>query len=76
MKIPRKGLPFLALVLSLVGVLGEPVPAQALYSRTNCFQDYATCIDKAAQLDGFWRRSVAGLDCYVDLVWCVKNVFA
>jgi hypothetical protein len=75
MKIPRKGLPFLALVFSLAGVLGEAVPAQALYSRTNCFQDYYTCMDNAAQLDGFWRRFAAGLDCYVDLAYCVRNVF-
>ena len=30
MKIPRRGLPLLALVFSLVGFLGEVVPAEAL----------------------------------------------
>jgi hypothetical protein len=76
MKIPRRGLLLLAFVFSLVGVLGEAVPAEALYSRTSCFQNYYGCMNDASQLDTFWRRAAAGMDCYLDLAACVYNVFS
>ena len=73
MKIPRRGLLLLAFVFSLVGVLGEAAPAEALASRTSCFSNYYTCMDNASQLDGFWRRAAAGGDCFVDLAICIKE---
>ena len=75
MKIPRRGLLLLAFIFSLVGFLGEAVPAEALASRTSCFQNYYRCLNDAAQLDNWWRRSAAGMDCYIDLASCVYRVF-
>jgi hypothetical protein len=40
---------------------------------SQCFQDYARCINAAANLPTFWGRTMAGLDCYVDLVGCVRR---
>jgi len=76
MKFPRRSLLLLAFVFSLVGFLGEAVPAEALASRTSCFSDYYTCMNNASELDGFWRRAAAGMDCYVDLAACVYRVFS
>jgi hypothetical protein len=73
MRIPRRGLLLLAFSFSLVGFLGEAVPAEALPSRTSCFQGYYYCMDDASQLDTFWRRAAAGMDCYVDLTTCVRD---
>ncbi len=76
MKICRRGLLLLAFIFSLVGFLGEAVPAEALASRTSCFSNYYRCMNNASELDGFWRRSAAGMDCYIDLASCVYRVFS
>jgi hypothetical protein len=73
MKIPRRGLLLLVFCFSLVGFLGEATPAEA---RSGCFQTYYDCMNDASQLDNFWRRAAAGLDCYVDLASCLYRVFS
>jgi hypothetical protein len=75
MRILRRGLPLLAFSFSLAGFLADPVTADALWSRTNCWEGFRTCVDEASQLDTFWRRSVAGLCCYGDLVSCLRDAF-
>jgi hypothetical protein len=73
MSVSRRGLPLLAFSFSLVGVLGEPVAAVAVASRTSCWQGFWNCMDNASQLDSFWRRGAAGIDCTVDLAICAWN---
>ena len=75
MRILRRGLPLLAFSFSLVGFLGEPVTANALWSRTSCWQGFWTCIDDASQLNTFWRRSFAGIACYGELLTCLRDAF-
>jgi hypothetical protein len=74
MKIPRRGLLLLAFIVSVVGFLGEALPAEALPSRSSCASVYYTCMDNASQLDAFWRRSAAGWNCYVDLAACIRDL--
>jgi hypothetical protein len=50
-----------------------PSPALAATNRSSCFQNYYTCVNDAANLDGFWRRAAAGADCFVDLTACVRD---
>ena len=57
-----------ALALALVSS-----SSYALDNRSGCFRAYYDCANTAANLDGFWRRTAAGLDCVVDLVNCVRN---
>ena len=75
MRIIRRGLPLLVFFFSLIGFLGEPVTANALWSRTNCWQGLWICFDDASQLDTFSRRAIAGLACYGDFVACVRDYF-
>ena len=69
MRIIRRGLPLLVFFFSLIGFLGEPVTANALWSRTNCWQGLWICFDDASQL------AIAGLACYGDFVACVRDYF-
>ncbi len=45
----------------------------ALDDRSECFRTYYDCVNAAANLDGFWRRGAAGLDCALDLYNCIRN---
>lgn len=60
-------LPFLALSPFLIG---SP-PA-----RADCLVDYADCVEAAAELNTFPKRSLAGLGCYVDLLSCLQRRLA
>lgn len=51
----------------------QAVTVQAAPSRTSCFRDYYSCLDWASNFPDFWRRTVSGLDCAVDLVACVRS---
>lgn len=45
-------------------------------SQSSCFRNYYVCANSAANLDNFWRRSAAGLDCAVDLAACVRGALS
>lgn len=45
----------------------------AMDNRSACFAAYYDCVNDAANLDGFWRRAAAGLDCAVDLYSCIRS---
>jgi hypothetical protein len=62
---------FLVPTLSLAAVLGSAPPASA----ANCIQHYAECLVRAADLDTWWLRSAAGIDCYLDTVACVRAAY-
>jgi hypothetical protein len=62
-----------ALTLALIAVVAPSHTAQAIASRTTCFQNYVGCMDRAGNLPTFIQRSAAGLDCSVDLVACVRG---
>lgn len=62
---------FLVPTLSLAAVFGSAPPARA----ANCIQNYAECLVRAADLDTWWQRSAAGIDCYLDTVACVRAAY-
>lgn len=62
---------FLAPTLSLATLLASTPPAHA----ANCIQNYAECLVRAADLDTWWQRSAAGIDCYLDAVACVRAAY-
>jgi hypothetical protein len=52
-------------MLALVSQTADALPA------ADCGTRYATCVDRASQLSGFWARGSAGLDCAASYVRCV-----
>jgi hypothetical protein len=53
------------------GFVAAP-PARA----NSCIQFYAECLVRAADLQTFWQRSAAGVDCYLDTVACLRRAYA
>lgn len=62
---------FLVPTLSLAAALAVAPPAHG----SRCIQDYAECLVRAADLDTWWQRSAAGIDCYLDAVACVRAAY-
>ena len=56
-----------SLVLPLLSVAS---PARG---SDDCLLDYANCVDAASDLSTFGRRSLGGLACYLDLLWCLQR---
>lgn len=48
--------------------LVHPAPAAA-----NCLVGYADCVEAAAELDTFWKRSAQGVACFVDFLDCLQR---
>ena len=71
---PRPKLP----PLLLAALVAAPLLASAPNVRASedCLLDYANCVDGASDLQGFWRRSGAGLRCYLDLLSCLQRRLA
>lgn len=64
---PRLLVPAFSLATSLV-----LVPRAQAY---NCVQNYAECLVRAADLDTWWQRTSAGIDCYLDALACVRAAY-
>lgn len=64
-------LSFAALVVT--PLLSSPTPVRA---EQDCLLNYANCVDAASDLRGFWRRSGAGLGCYLDFISCLQRRLA
>jgi hypothetical protein len=62
---------FLAPGLALAAGLATAAPAQG----ADCIRSYAECLVVAADLDTWWQRSAAGIDCYLDAVACVRRAY-
>jgi hypothetical protein len=71
---PRPKLP----PLVMAAVVAAPLLASPPVARASddCLLDYANCVDGASDLQGFWRRSGAGLLCYLDLLSCLQRRLA
>jgi hypothetical protein len=54
-------------LVMLGGFLAAPRPAMA-----GCTTDLADCYAAASQVDNFWYRWAAGLDCELDYAECVR----
>ncbi len=63
---------FLAHGLALAAGLSAATPTYA----ANCVQRYAECLVQAGDLDTWWQRSAAGIDCYLDGVACLRSAYA
>ena len=55
-------------VLAVAALVVHARPAQA-----GCFTDLADCYQRAANIDSFWYRWAAGLDCELDLIECTRE---
>jgi hypothetical protein len=49
------------------GFMAAPRPALA-----GCATDLLDCYTRAAQIDSFWYRTAAGLDCEIDYAGCLR----
>ena len=56
---------------AVVAGLAVASPAQG----SSCILNYAECLVRAADLDTWWQRSAAGIDCYLDTVACLKRTY-
>jgi hypothetical protein len=57
--------------LAVTASLAAAAPAQG----SSCILNYAECLVRAADLDTWWQRSAAGIDCYLDTVACIRRSF-
>jgi hypothetical protein len=57
--------------LAVTASLAAAAPAQG----SSCILNYAECLVRAADLDAWWQRSAAGLDCYLDTVACIRGAY-
>jgi len=61
----------LASGLAAVSALSVAAPLHA----NSCIRSYAECLVKAADLEFWWERSAAGIDCYLEAVACVRRAY-
>ena len=61
----------LAPALAVAAGLAAAPPAQG----ASCIQFYAECLVRAADLQTWWQRSAAGVDCYLDTVACLRRAY-
>ena len=57
-------------------LLAALASAPNVRASEDCLLDYANGVDGASDLQGFWRRSGAGLRCYLDLLSCLQRRLA
>ena len=65
----RKWIP---LVLLAAFVLGGVRPAIAA-PQAGCFENFGSCMYRAAGADSAWVRFWRGIDCEISLFGCLKN---
>jgi hypothetical protein len=58
----------LGLALISVGAFAVPQSAQA-----GCAQTYRICMINASDLETFWERTAAGVDCGIEFAGCVRR---
>ncbi|HEX9287352.1 MAG TPA: hypothetical protein VF999_08820 [Thermoanaerobaculia bacterium] len=63
--------PLMVSGLALAAGLVSAAPVHA----ASCIQGYAECLVRAADLDTWWQRSAAGIDCYLDTVACIRGAY-
>lgn len=44
-------------------------------SGASCVRQYVQCLVAASDLETWWERTAAGLDCYLDAVACVRAAY-
>ncbi|HMD34700.1 MAG TPA: hypothetical protein VKH42_07025 [Vicinamibacterales bacterium] len=62
----KRLLPVLAVLMVVIGQAGKA-------SAATCTADLVQCYQDAAALDGWFSRSVAGLDCEITFAGCVRE---
>ncbi len=62
---------FLVPGLALAAGLATAAPARG----ANCIQRYAECLVTASDLETWWQRSAAGIDCYLDAIACLRQAY-
>ena len=60
------------LILLGILVLGATSVAPPAHAAAGCATELANCYQRAANIDSFWYRWAAGLDCELDFVECAR----
>jgi hypothetical protein len=60
------------IVLGILVLAATSATTQPLYAAAGCTTSLADCYQRAANIDSFWYRWAAGLDCELDFVECTR----
>ena len=60
------------ILLGILVLAATSATAQPLYASAGCTTGLADCYQRAANIDSFWYRWAAGLDCELDFVECAR----
>ena len=60
------------ILLGILVLAAMSATTQPIYARAACATELADCYQRAANIDSFWYRWAAGLDCELDFVECVR----
>ena len=60
------------ILLGILVLAAMSAATQPIYARAGCATELADCYQRAANIDSFWYRWAAGLDCELDFVECVR----
>jgi len=60
------------ILLGILVLAGTSATVQPLYAAAGCATSLADCYQRAANIDSFWYRWAAGLDCELDFIECAR----
>jgi hypothetical protein len=60
------------ILLGILVLAAMSVTTQPIYAAAGCATELANCYQRAANIDSFWYRWAAGLDCELDFVECAR----
>ena len=68
----RKIVLLLFLVLGLSALSTPTLAFDDQHADHGCTTELGHCFERAAQIDSFWYRWAAGLDCELDFIECAR----
>jgi hypothetical protein len=63
------------LLFLVLGLSAFSTPALAFdddHENHGCFTELSHCFERAAQIDSWWYRTLAALDCELDFIECAR----
>ena len=68
----RKVVMLMFLVLGLSALSSPALAYGQEAEKAGCATELLKCFERAAQIESFWYRMAAGLDCELDFVECAR----
>lgn len=62
---------YVAILIAAIALLGDSRPVFA--GDSHCFEDLGACYQEAATRDSMWSMWLAGMDCEVSFVSCLRD---